>query len=154
MKFRSSILIIGAISFIILVISLSLLLANRFNVTTCGCPKVISQNFVYLFILLSVIFVSSLLYYLFSLKLDYKDKTIEKNIEILYSILDKEEKNVLQKIIKNKGQISQSQISEDYGKLKAHRIIQKLKEKKIIEVQENGKTNKILLKKELMGELK
>jgi len=153
MKFRNIIMIIGAIAFVSLVISLSLLLADRFQVSTCGCPKVISQNFVYLFIILAVIFASALLYYLFSLKIDAKDKTIEKNREILYSILDEDEKKVLKEIIKNKGEISQSKISKIYGKLKSHRIIQKLKDKKIVEIIHNGKTNNIKLKSGLKGEL-
>ena len=153
MKFRKILLVIGAISFIALVVSLSLLLADRFQVSTCGCPKVISQNFVYLFIILSVIFVSCLLYYLFSMKIDSQGQALDKNREILYSILDDDEKKVLREIIKKNGEISQSEISEIHGKLKAHRIIQKLKEKKIIQIISEGKTNKIKLSPELRGEL-
>lgn len=153
MKFRNILLIVGGISFIALVVSLSLLLADRFQVSTCGCPKVISQNFVYLFIILSVIFVASLLYYLFSIKIDSQGQALNKNKEILYSILDEEEKAVLSRIIRKNGEISQSEISETYGKLRAHRIIHKLKEKKIIQVTSEGKTNKIKLSQELRGEL-
>jgi hypothetical protein len=55
MKIRNGVLIIGALAFLILVVSLSLLLADRFQVSTCGCPKVISQNFVYLFIVIRIL---------------------------------------------------------------------------------------------------
>lgn len=153
MKIRNWVLVIGALAFVTLVVSLSLLLADRFQVSTCGCPKVISQNFVYLFIILSIIFVSCLLYYLFSIKIDSQGQALSKNREILYSILDDDEKRVLKEIIKRDGLCSQSEISEILGKLKAHRVLHKLKEKKIIKIQEEGKTNKIQLSPELRGEL-
>lgn len=153
MKTRDLILLIGGASFLVLVTLLSLLLADRFQVRGCGCPRVVSHNFVVVFIILSVIFVSSLLYYLFSLKINEKQKIIVKNIEILYSILDKDEKKVIQKLIDNQGSVGQSQISKMYDKIKAHRIIKKLESKNMINVIKKGKTNKIELKKELQEEL-
>jgi DNA-binding transcriptional ArsR family regulator len=153
MKKKDVVLIIGSISFLVLVIFLSLLLADRFQVRGCGCPRVVSHNFIWLFISLAVIFVGSLLYYLFSLKIDEKEKFIGKNMEIIYSIIDKDEKKVLDKIIKNNGKIKQSSISKDYDKIKAHRIIKKLQEKRIVEIIKEGKTNTIKLNKELKKEL-
>lgn len=152
MKKRDFILIIGSLSFLILIIFLSLLLADKFQVKTCGCPKMVSHNFIWIFIILATIFVSSLLYYLFSLKIDEKEKIITKNIEILNSILDDEEKKVLDKISKT-GELEQKEISEMFDKIKAHRVIKKLHEKGIIEIKKNGKTNKIKLNKELRKEL-
>jgi hypothetical protein len=153
MKKRDIVLILGSISFLVLVTFLSLLLADKFQVRGCGCPRVVSHNFIWLFISLAVIFVGSLLYYLFSLKIDEKEKFIDKNMEIVYSILDKDEKNVLNKIIKNKGEIEQSLISKEYDKIKAHRIIKKLQEKRIVEIVKEGKTNTIKLNKDLEKEL-
>lgn len=153
MKKNDIILIIGSLSFIVLIVTLSLLLADKFKVSGCGCQRVVSHNFTWLFSLLAVIFVASLIYYLFSLKLEKKEKVIGKNIEILYSILDNEEKEVLNRIIKNKGTIEQSEISKEYDKIKAHRIIKKLEEKRIVDIFKEGKTNKIKLKKELKEEL-
>jgi len=153
MKKRDIILVIGGISFLILIIFLSLLLTGKFQMKNCPCPGVVSYNFIWVFIFLAVLFVGSLFYYLFSLKIDEKKKTIEKNIEVLYSILDKDEKNVLNKLINNQGKIEQSKISKDYDKIRAHRIIKKLKDKKIIDIIKKGKTNKIELKKELKREL-
>ena len=152
MKKRDLILIIGCISFIILVVLLSLLLADRFQVRGCGCPKVVSQNFIWFFISLAFIFASSLLYYLFSLKIDEKEKIILKNIEILNTILDKDEKKVLEKIAKT-GELEQKEISDIFDKIKAHRVLKKLEEKGIIEIQRKGKTNTIKLNKELKKEL-
>ena len=153
MKSRDIVLGIGALAFIALIISLTLLVGNQLKPQSCGCPKVISQNFLWLFIVLAIIFVACLLYYLFSLKTDTQKAIINKNIEILYNILDKDEKSVLESIIKNNGEISQSEISQKFDKLRAHRIIKKLLEKKIIDIKRDGKTNKIILKKELKEEL-
>lgn len=153
MEKKDYFLITGLISFLTLVVSLSLLLADKFQVKTCGCPKMVSQNFIILFIFLAVIFVTSLLYYLFSLKITQKEKCIGKNIEILYTILDNDEKKVLEKLSKNKGTLEQSEISKMYDKIKAHRIIKKLEEKGLIEIKKEGKKNTLNLKDELKKEL-
>jgi hypothetical protein len=152
MKRRDYILIIGSLSFLTLVTFLSFLLADKFQVQSCGCPKMVSQNFILLSITLAVIFVGSLLYYLFSIKIDEKEKIIVKNIEILNSILDNDEKKVLDKISKT-GELKQKEISEMFDKIKAHRVIKKLHEKGILEIEKMGKTNRIKLNKELKKEL-
>lgn len=150
---RDVILYIGAASFIVLVLLLSLLLADKFQVRSCGCPKVVSHNFIFLFISLAILFVSSLLYYLFSLKINEKETLIKKNFEVLYSILDESEKEVLDMLLENYGEIEQSKVSKSYDKIKAHRIIKKLKEKRIVEIIKEGKTNKIKLNKDLSKSL-
>jgi len=155
MKTRDIVLSIGALAFIVLVVCLALLLADKFDVdkAVCGCPKVISHNFVWIFIVLAVVFVSCLLYYLFSLKIDAQKGIINKNMEILYSILDSEEKLVLNKLVKSGGEIQQSEISGMFDKTRAHRIIKRLIEMKIIDTKKDGKNNTIILKKELREEL-
>ncbi|MFA5485208.1 MAG: hypothetical protein WC260_03110 [Candidatus Pacearchaeota archaeon] len=150
---RDVILYIGAASFIVLVLLLSLLLADKFQVRSCGCPKVVSHNFIFLFISLAILFVSSLLYYLFSLKINEKETLIKKNFEVLYSILDESEKEVLDMLLENYGEIEQSEVSKSYDKIKAHRTIKKLKEKRIVEIIKEGKTNKIKLNKDLSKSL-
>jgi hypothetical protein len=156
MKKRDIILIIGGIAFLVLIICLALLLADKFDVNkaVCGCPKVISHNFVWIFILLAGVFVACLLYYLFSLKIDSQKGAIHKNMEILLSILDEDEKKVIRKLISNSGRIMQSELSLEFGKLRAHRVIKKLEEKKMIDIKRDGKTNRIKLKEELRRELR
>lgn len=153
MKKRDAILIIGSLAFVLLVVCLSLLIGNQLKPQACGCPKVISQNFIWLFTLLAIVFVGSLTYYLLSLRIDAQKKMIDKNIEILYTILDEDERKVMKKIISKKGEINQVDLLTDFDKIKAHRVIKKLEEKKIIDVERNNKGNKIRLKEELMQEL-
>ena len=153
MKSREWVLLAGSLSFVTLVVFLSLLLADRFQVRGCGCPKVVSHNFIWLFILLAIIFVGALLFYLFSLKIEKKEKVISKNLEVLSSILDQDENDVLDLIVKHNGEMPQSMISKKYDKIKAHRILKKLQEKNIIDLKKEGKNNKVILKKELKEEL-
>lgn len=75
-------------------------------------------------------------------------------MEILKSILDKDEKKVIDKIALNNGEIAQSKISKMYDKIKAHRILKKLEEKRMIEIVKTGKTNTIRLNEELGDELR
>ena len=146
-------MLIGGISFILFVITLSLLLANKFTPGTCGCPHVVSNYFVYIFIVLAIIFVSCLLYYLFSLKMDTKENMITKNIEILFTILDEDEKRVIKQLAKNNGEMPQNEISKMFDKIRAHRIIRKLEAKGMISVSKQGKNNTIILNKDLKAEL-
>ena len=156
MKTRDIILIVGGIAFLALVICLVLLLGNKLDVDKqiCGCPKVISHNFVWIFIILAVLFVACLLYYLFSLKIDSQKGMISRNMEILYTILDEDEKKVIKKLVDNNGELPQNDISKMFGdKIRAHRVIKKLEDKKIIDIHKNGKGNSIKLKSELREEM-
>jgi hypothetical protein len=146
---KEYLLLVSGVAFLTLITLLSLLLADQFEVSTCGCPKMVSHNFVMIFIFLSIVFVSCLLYYLYSIKIDNKEKIINNNIKTLYSILDSDEEALIKNIVSNGGVIEQAKISKNYGKLKSHRLVKKLEEKNIIIIIKEGKTNRIELKKEL-----
>jgi hypothetical protein len=133
---------------------INLLVFDRLAVKDCGCPKVVSHNFVGIFVLLSVIFVASLFYYLFTLKIDQKQKIISSNIKTLYSILDEDEKHLFDMIIANSGSINQSDVSKKYGKIKAHRLTQKLKQKNVVYIIKERNQNKIFIKQNLKQVIK
>jgi len=151
MKLRDYILVFGCASFLTFVVLLSLLLADKFQVRGCGCPKVISHNYIFIFITLSVIFVASILYFLFSINIDKKTKIITNNRNVLYSILGDDEKELLDFLISNDGQSSQQKLSGVFTKLKAHRLIKKLEDKNIITVKRDGKNNVVYLRQELFS---
>ncbi len=73
------------------------------------------------------------------------------NFKALYRLLDPDERKVFEKMIDNKGKALQSEISyiEGIGKVKAHRIIDKMVEKGIMEKESFGKTNAVKLPKDL-----
>src|SRR6056297_2959557 len=138
-------LIISGISFILLIIFLSLLLGEHLKVEGCGCPHMVSQNFIFLFIVLSVIFVGGLLYYLLSIKIEKKDKKVKFNVNTIMQFLDDDEKKILKQIKdKQEGKMLQSEV-KGLTKIKKHRAIKKLKEKNIVKVEKSGNKNKVKL---------
>jgi len=95
----------------------------------------------------------SLFYYLFSLKLTKKEDIIKSNFNLLYSILDNDEKKLFDLIQSKGGEIPQLEISKKFGKIKAHRLIEKLMSKKIVTKKRNGNNNTILINKNLLYSL-
>ena len=73
------------------------------------------------------------------------DKT--KNAVEIVDVLEESEAKVLKKIINEKGRVLQAEVSrlEGIGKVKAHRIIERLEKRGIIETEGAGKTNVIKL---------
>jgi uncharacterized membrane protein len=135
---------ITAISFISLIVFLSLLLGEHFQVESCGCPKMVSQNFIILFVILSILFIGSLIYYLLSIKLEEKNQKVRFNINTIMKFLDDNEKKILNQL--GDKEIFQSSI-KGLPKVKKHRAIKKLEEKGIILVTKEKNKNKLQLNK-------
>ncbi len=104
----------------------------------------VSQNFIVLFIILSVIFVSGFVYFLLSLQLEKKQEKLEFNLETIIKFLDKDEKKILNRV-KEEGEIKQSKIA--LSKVRVHRAVKKLWEKDLIKKEKYGRTNKLKLNK-------
>jgi len=146
MKKNIIVLFISSISFILLIVFLSLLLGEHFQVESCACPSMVSQNFILLFIILAVIFVGGIVYYLLSLQIEKKEKALEFNLDTIMKFLDDDEKNILKQTKQNKGEILQSKI-KGITKLRTHRALKKLQTKGILELEKIGRKNKIKLNK-------
>ena len=84
-------------------------------------------------------------------KLENKKKDLEKATQALIQFLNKDERKVIENILENKGKVFQSEISriEGIGKLKSHRILQRLSDRGVIEIEKHGKTNIIRLAKNI-----
>lgn len=106
------------------------------------------------FILAGVI-IGAIVFFFMSSRLETKQNDLEKVTSTLVQFLNKEEKLVVQKLIDNEGKVLQAEISriEGIGKVKSHRIIQRLVDRKVIEVEAFGKTNIIKLTKEIKSVL-
>jgi DNA-binding MarR family transcriptional regulator len=78
-----------------------------------------------------------------SIKTDYKN--------IILKFLNFGERKVVEKLIEKKGEILQSEITrlEGMTKLKTHRAVRNLEKKGIIKVEKYGKTNRIILSKDV-----
>lgn len=89
------------------------------------------------------------IYYFMSGRIVAKQKSLQNTSEIVMQFLGKEEKAVVKRLIEEDGKCLQSEISriEGIGKLRSHRILQRMKDKGVIEIEQHGKTNLIRLAK-------
>ncbi|MFH1239709.1 MAG: super-infection exclusion protein B [Candidatus Diapherotrites archaeon] len=97
--------------------------------------------------ILSGVVIGAVVFFFMTTKLENKEKDLKKIAETLIQFLNKEEKLVVQKILENNGKVLQSEISriEGIGKLKSHRILQRLTDRHVIEIEKHGKTNIVKL---------
>lgn len=79
------------------------------------------------------------------------EKEIKKmRADLTELFLNPEEKRIIEELKKAGGELTQKNLTEitGYSRVKTHRVIQKLEEKKIVRKIPNGQTNKIILEKE------
>ena len=137
------------------------------------CPRMIPNYLLWLSLILMVIVIVPISYYVISKRLEEK---MEKNLSAITKLVNRRiksgskkeslepnnngsilkllnlnEKKVVEKIIENNGSALQSEISRMDGmtKLKAHRAVKELERKGIVKLEQYGKTNKIILTKEI-----
>ncbi|MBN1170107.1 hypothetical protein JXA56_03715 [Candidatus Micrarchaeota archaeon] len=90
--------------------------------------------------------VVSYLYFERKIDVPQTDKT-----RVILSLLPPTERKILTKIIENGGKALQSEVSriEGVGKVKAHRAVEKLVKRGVLEKEQLGKTNVLHLRKDL-----
>jgi len=91
------------------------------------------------------ILVGSFVYYMMIPKLSESGKKVAENARVLLDMLRVDEKKIIEKLVENNGEISQSKLSSLYGKVKTFRIVQNLIKRGILIKESFGKTNKIKL---------
>lgn len=80
------------------------------------------------------------------------EKEVKKmRTELTEMLLGAEEKLIIEELKKAGGELTQKNLTEitGYSRVKTHRVIQKLEDKKIIKKIPNGQTNKIILEKDI-----
>ncbi|MCM8785614.1 MAG: hypothetical protein NC899_05180 [Candidatus Omnitrophica bacterium] len=87
------------------------------------------------------IFVGSIVYYAMFPKYEGGKEKYREKLNLFLDMLEKNEKEFIQKIFESKGKITQSKLSSQFGKVKTFRIIENLKRRGIIEKEPYGKTN-------------
>ena len=137
------------------------------------CPRMVPNYMLWLSLILMVVIIVPISYYVISKRLEEK---LEKNLNAITKMVDHKvksgvkkenlqtnnngsilkllnpnEKKVVEKIIENDGSALQSEISRMEGmtKLKTHRAVKELERKGIVTLKQYGKTNKILLTKDI-----
>ncbi len=101
------------------------------------------------------IVIGALVFFFMSSRLDDKSKNLKKMSEVLVKFLARDERLLVQKLLDNDGKVLQAELSrlEGFSKLKSHRVIQRLKERGVIEVEHFGKTNIVRLSREVKESL-
>ncbi|MCX6776129.1 MAG: hypothetical protein NT130_04755 [Candidatus Micrarchaeota archaeon] len=86
-------------------------------------------------------------------KVEYVE--VKPSPEAILKLLPADERKVVAKIAEEGGKALQSEISllDKMGKVKSHRIIDRLEERGIVEKEQHGKTNLVKLTKELKDAL-
>jgi len=107
-----------------------------------------------IFVLIGILF-GAVVFFFMTSKLESKKMDAEKITQTLVQFLSKDEKAIVQKILDNDGKAFQSEISriEGIGKLKSHRILQRLSDRGVIQIEKHGKTNIITLPKNIRDTL-
>ena len=101
--------------------------------------------------ILSGIVIGAMVFFFMTSKLEDKKKDAELIANTLIKFLNKDEKKIVQKILESRGKVFQSEVSriEGVGKLKSHRILRRLEDRGVIELEKHGKTNIVKLTKEI-----
>jgi hypothetical protein len=142
---KKSLIVIILLSGFIFAVSFSTLYAQTHIIegTACSCTlpiPVLIPTFASLGLL-----IGSILYYFMSPKIE---ENKEKKIQLIFSLvemLNPEEKEIIKKLLENKGEILQSKLSRSFGKVKTFRVLENLRKRGIIEKEPYGKTNVIKL---------
>jgi uncharacterized membrane protein len=91
------------------------------------------------------LFIGSIVYYLTFSKVEEARERCATNARVLLDMLEPNEKNIILKIVDNKGKITQSKLSRQFGKVKTFRVLENLRKRGIIKKESYGKTNLIEL---------
>jgi uncharacterized membrane protein len=163
---------------IVAVIALSVGILSHFGIWTslfseeaCGCQNSTPDHYYLLFSVVVLILASiPITYYYLSKNMEKKLKIHEETLSRIVNkkinrknkndlsgkgdilkFLNPSEQKMIKILLKNNGEMLQSQISkiDDMTKLKVHRTAKSLEEKNIIETEHYGKTKKISLTKEI-----
>lgn len=94
--------------------------------------------------------IGALIYYLLSEDIEKKDHLIKYNTGVVLQLLGPEERKIIKKIVDEGGKLHQSEITymEGYTKVKAHRIIDALAQKGIVQKEKLGKMRLIRMNRE------
>lgn len=91
------------------------------------------------------VMVGSIVYYLMFPKIKESEEKVMEKLRKILTILDPDEREVIELVIKNKGRVTQSVVSRRMGKVKAFRVIERLRKRGVLKKEPYGKTNMVSL---------
>ena len=89
-------------------------------------------------------------------EIEKQKKGTKKALEIVMLFLNKEEKQILDFLMKNYGQTTQAEISRlpDMDRVKAHRSLKRMQDKRLVVLAYHGKIKKVAVKDDILQLLK
>lgn len=93
------------------------------------------------------VFIGSFVYYLMFARIRETGKRYTEDAKTLLDMLQGDERKIIEKLVENNGEITQSRLSSLFGKVKTFRILENLRKRNVIIKESHGKTNKIILNK-------
>ena len=121
-----------------------------------GLPEFVDILYRFHFELMIVVSVSGILvgaavYFLMYERAAIAAREATGNAELLLSFLNPDERAVVEALVKSDGHTTQAQVSrlDDMTRLRAHRVVLRLAEKKIVRIEKMGKTNQLWLAKSI-----
>lgn len=144
-------LIVACIAGFTAILFFSLIYLNQQVLCDLQCRMRNEVTLVIVTLSLFGLFVGSLTYYLITERCEEKLKEIQRDNRIMLSLLEPDERKIIETIIDNEGKSSQSDIVKKTGisRVKVSRILKKLEQKGIIKKSQNGMTNIVELEKEI-----
>ncbi|MFH1391010.1 MAG: hypothetical protein ABIH20_01730 [Candidatus Diapherotrites archaeon] len=142
--------IVVIVSFLVLAFNIFPFLGLSGHTEECslteGCPHEQELDFLQtaLPIMLSLaLLVGAGTYYLMAQQVEFKDKSLKKNTDVILKLLNPDEKKLVNLLLDNNGKILQAEVTRLPGmtKVKSHRVVQKLIDRGVLEKESVGKTN-------------
>lgn len=96
-------------------------------------------------------FIGAGVYYLMLGKVESKDESLKKNTVTILNLLNEDERKIIDLLVEGNGKALQSNLTRLPGmnKLKSHRTVKRLQLRGVVEIQRYGKTNIVILNKEI-----
>jgi len=146
-------LIIGIIAGFASILFFTVTYLNQKVLCDVDCEKRNEVSLVLVLLSLFAMFIGSLTYYFISEKYEKKIVKIHKDVSLTLRFLEGEERAIMNALITNNGELTQSEIAKKTGlsRVKISRILKSLEQRKIVTKTPKGMTNKVILDVELMS---
>ncbi len=153
-------IVVAFLVFVSVFVKLNEVPSGQPHVSPDGGPCVYEQKLNFIETILPLlaslgIMVGALTYYFVYQKVEHTAQSLKANTDILLQFLNKEERAIVDLLIKENGKVLQSELTRlpGMGKVRAHRIVQRLIDRRVIETEEHGKTNLVRFTKEIKAGL-
>ncbi|MGV8085197.1 MAG: helix-turn-helix transcriptional regulator [Candidatus Bilamarchaeum sp.] len=148
-----ALVLVSCFIFLITVLVLVFAIYPQGNVPSILQP--VMDYHIQLMVLMAILGVSTgfVVYRVMGAKIEKQQKVIANNMEIIQRFLGEDEREIIHLLHQKQGITTQSEIANLPGmtRLKAHRVVKKLEERKIIHIEKHGKINMVRVVDELKG---